>query len=472
MGEFPDSGADASLAYIASTLAEVLRVTDATAEAKLEAIRLLLTGTIAVSASSLPLATGAATEAKQSALLTAISGTLKFEDSTAETKLEAIRTILTGTVAISASSLPLPSGAATKAQQEATITALQATLTVTDATVASRLATIVTLLEATQKVQVTNFPSTQAISATTLPLPSEAAKDGKDETGSIPPTGAEGIRGWLSAIYTVLKGTLKVNRLPDTISEGTITTASGAGSEVVTPIIQGMTMMVAWFKGTYEKATIVAEISSDGGTSWMVIFGGIVGSSAGTTQVISGSTSVQGAWEAPIPAGTTHFRARCSSITSGTVEIKLAQGSSDYETAINATPAGTSTVLGTLFSGGMWKEQTVVPLIANATFTGAVIDVTGVASATAFTNLTSNSTGEYRISATSDKEGTLYIETSRDNTTFFKVKAIKLAKADANCSFYGEIIHFPSDRYLKCSFANGAEAQTKFKIEQFTILGP
>ena len=59
---------------------------------------------------------------------------------------------------------------------------------------------------------VSNFPGTQAVSAAALPLPAGAAQDGTDGTGITPPTGATGIRGWLSGIYQSLVGTLSTSR--------------------------------------------------------------------------------------------------------------------------------------------------------------------------------------------------------------------------------------------------------------------
>lgn len=44
--------------------------------------------------------------------------------------------------------------------------------------------------------------------AASLPLPTGAAADGTDGTGITPPTGAMGIRGWLSGIYQKLSGTV------------------------------------------------------------------------------------------------------------------------------------------------------------------------------------------------------------------------------------------------------------------------
>jgi hypothetical protein len=68
----------------------------------LAAIKAAITGTVAVSASALPLPTGAATSALQ------ISG---------NTSLSAIAASLAGTIVVSAASLPLPTGAATSALQ-------------------------------------------------------------------------------------------------------------------------------------------------------------------------------------------------------------------------------------------------------------------------------------------------------------------------------------------------------------------
>ncbi len=49
------------------------------------------------------------------------------------------------------------------------------------------------------------------VSAASLPLPSGAAQDGTDGTGITAPSGAVGIRGWLSGIYNRLASPLTVN---------------------------------------------------------------------------------------------------------------------------------------------------------------------------------------------------------------------------------------------------------------------
>jgi hypothetical protein len=63
----------------------------------------------------------------------------------------------------------------------------------------------------TGTVAVSNFPTTQPVSATSLPLPAGAAQDGTDiSSPTAMPAGGAGIRGWLSAIWTKLNGTLAV----------------------------------------------------------------------------------------------------------------------------------------------------------------------------------------------------------------------------------------------------------------------
>ena len=107
-----DSASHTALASILAALGPLAT------DAKLEAVRALLAGTlnvsgpltdtqlraaaVAISAAALPLPSGAATDAK----------------------LETVRALLAGTLAVSASSLPLPSGAATSANQTTANTSL------------------------------------------------------------------------------------------------------------------------------------------------------------------------------------------------------------------------------------------------------------------------------------------------------------------------------------------------------------
>ncbi len=55
---------------------------------------------------------------------------------------------------------------------------------------------------------------TVAVSAASLPLPTGAAQDGTDGTGITPPTGGAGIRGWLSGIFNLLGQILTASTNP------------------------------------------------------------------------------------------------------------------------------------------------------------------------------------------------------------------------------------------------------------------
>lgn len=274
----------------------------------------------------------------------------------------------------------------------------------------------------------------------------------------------------LAQVVSELAGPITATREPDVSHSGTLTATSGPGSEVATAVVPGYTMIVAWFKGTYATATAAMEVSFNGGTTWMSLIGGNVASGSSTAVPLSASTNAVVGWEAAIPAGVTNIRAHCTIITSGTIEVQLTQGTSDYETVVgfaNGTLGTASSTIGGVFAPGQWTDLSSTVLEANKTFTGSSTDLTAVATATAF-SASSIGVGEIRGSATADKPGTLYLETSRDNVTFFKIKSAKI-EAAAGCEPYAEIVHKPSERYARFAVVNGAETQTKFKCQQIRL---
>lgn len=66
--------------------------------------------------------------------------------------------------------------------------------------------------------------------------------------------------------------------------------------------------------------------------------------------------------------------------------------------------------------------------------------------------------------------GTLWLEVSRDNTNWRRVKSVATA-AVADGGFYAEIIHQPSWRYARVGYTNGAGAQARFSIGSILIAG-
>lgn len=153
------------------------------------------------------------------------------------------------TQSVSAASLPLPTGAATSANQPALNT------------------------DGGALAHVTNFPSVQPVSASSLPLPSGAAQDGTDGTGITPPTGGAGIRGWLSGIYKAITGTVTVggsvavNNLPATqaVSAASLPLPSGAAQDGVDA--SGVTAPTGgvgirgWLSGIYKTITGTITVS-------------------------------------------------------------------------------------------------------------------------------------------------------------------------------------------------------------------
>lgn len=111
---------------------------------------------------------------------------------------------------------------------------------------------------------------------------------------------------------------------------------------------------------------------------------------------------------------------------------------------------------------GIWWDDSSTVLAANATFTGTSRDLLVTATATAFANAATFAS-ELRISAESDQTGTLWLEVSRDNTNWRRVKSVATAAVTGG-GFYAEIVHAPSWRYARVGFTNGATLQTRFTL--------
>jgi hypothetical protein len=130
--------------------------------------------------------------------------------------------------------------------------------------------------------------------------------------------------------------------------------------------------------------------------------------------------------------------------------------------SVNATPVTSTVRLGFVVSHGIWWDDSSTVLAANATFTGSSRDLLVTATATAFANAATFAE-EFRISAESDQSGTLWMDVSRDNAAWRRIKSVATT-AVAGGGHYAEIIHSPSWRYSRVGFTNGAVAQTRFTI--------
>ncbi len=135
-------------------------------------------------------------------------------------------------------------------------------------------------------------------------------------------------------------------------------------------------------------------------------------------------------------------------------------------TTTTALQAST-TRIGFQASSGIWYDDSSTTLASNATFTGTARDLTLMATATQFAN-GSTYGNEFRVGAESDVTGTLWIETSRDNTNWRRVKSIATVAVTGG-GFFAEIIHLPSWRYVRVGYTNGAGAQARFTINSIAM---
>lgn len=194
-------------------------------------------------------------------------------------------------------------------------------------------------------------------------------------------------------------------------------------------------------------------------------------SNAGTIETSTATLAATPAygWEVSVN-GWNAFRVRATNHTSGTAAYILQLGSYATEPipGTQALVAGTSRI-GFVAGAGIWYDDSSAALTANNTFTGTSRDLTVAASAAAFANAATYAR-ELRVSAESDVTGTLWLEVSRDNTNWRRVKSVATA-AVADGGFYAEIIHQPSWRYARVGYTNGAGAQARFSIGSILIAG-
>lgn len=123
---------------------------------------------------------------------------------------------------------------------------------------------------------------------------------------------------------------------------------------------------------------------------------------------------------------------------------------------------GSTARAGFIAGSGIWYDDSSTVLAAAASFTGTSRDLAAVATATTF-NSASTYASELRVSAESDQTGTLWLEVSRDGTTWRRVKSVDTTAVTGG-GYYAEIIFKPSWRYARVGYTNGATLQTRFSL--------
>ena len=330
------------------------------------------------------------------------------------------------TLAVNATSLPLPTGAATSANQTATNTALSA--------IAAQLPSSLGAKTAAASLSV-SIPTDQA----------NLEPAGAAITGTTMPTGGNGLTGWLSAIYRSCSEGATIS--------GSVTSAANVISVSNNPYMGGAFQVTS--AGT--TCTITYEQSNDG-TNWVtlpVISAAAPNAAPATTSTVAGIFSYV--------SSAAFVRARVSTYTSGTVSVVLSQKQQVVPVSGLSLAAGTSalgsvfvsgtaTVSGTVNAGSGFTDS-IAALAASATFTG-----TGRA----------NSAGQlafFNATAFADQAGTLFIDQSLDTGATYQAIASQAVAANGAANLSVRMCGAVGAATLyRVRYVNGATLQTTFRL--------
>jgi|GEM_PF-1800563 len=275
------------LKAVASKLLGTVAVSGPLTDAELRA------SAVPVSLASVPLASGAASSAKQDAILTTLAAvaTAAKQDallSSNHNDLAAIFNALVGTLTVSAQTLPLPSGAATSAKQDVIVTALGslATSAKQDALATANHADLVAILG-----RLSTDPATQTTLAEILAVLS-------------------GITGLLDAGATAVSATLA---------------SQNSATDWFSPPIVGRNFFINLVPHATQgfAGTLVLEVQFSGDANIYVLDSGTGSQLGKLSGPFASGINPSFAWNCT--KAVTAFRLRCSSYMSGSIGAKLTQ---------------------------------------------------------------------------------------------------------------------------------------------------
>lgn len=358
-------------------------------------------------------------------------------------------------------------------------------------------------LAALETINIGNLPETQPISVATLPLPIGAATEAtailtikqKNTSANIADYGqlmlaqrrdADSAETTADGQYTALKqdeaGRLKVATQPASNAAVSGNIAAN-NANVSIPCGRFGNLSVSMVAASLVGHNISFECSnnSTNGTDGTWYSVQAVRSNANTCETASGVLAATPGYMWHVNVGDySYFRVRATAHTSGTAAYILKPGSYATEPIPAVQITGTQPVsftqpalvagaarVGFVAGAGIWFDDSSTVLAASASFTGSSRDLTVTATATAFANAATY-VKELRVSAESDQPGTLWLEVSRDNTNWRRVKSVATA-AVAGGGQYAEIAHLPSWRYARIGFTNGATLQTRFSLGSILV---
>lgn len=330
------------------------------------------------------------------------------------------------TQAISAVSLPLPTGAATAASQAVTNAAL--------GTISAQLPATLGQKTLAQSLSVAPASDLANLEPAATPV-----------SGTAMPSGGTGVTGWLSAIYR-------------SCSEGA--TVAGSVTSATTVVSASNNLYMG---GSFQvtnagtTCTITYEQSNDG-TTWLtlpVISAALPTAAPTTTSTAAGIYSYV--------SSAAFVRARVSTYTSGTVAVVLSQKqqvapSSGVSLAAGSagigsvSVSGTATITGNVNVGTGFTES-LAALAASASFTGV-----------GRTN-SSNQYAYYNITAFADQAGTLFIDQSLDSGATYQAIASQAVAAGSAANLSVRLCGAVGTATLyRPRYVNGATAQSTFRL--------
>jgi hypothetical protein len=327
-----------------------------------------------------------------------------------------------GAVAVSAASLPLPTGAVGTAQVPASLG---------------------------QKAMA------QSLAVTLASDQGNLEPGGSAITGASMPTGGVGLTGWLSAIYKSCvgptpAGTNNIGGVNvDNVADGLTTSGSvSSAATVVSVSTAGFSGGSFQVSGTF-VGTVTFEQSNDNAT-W-VVMPVISASSAGATPATTATTADLYDFE----SGAAYVRARVSAYTSGTVAVSLTQKRVVQPLLVSLQATGISSgsaAIGNVNISTGYVDSTTA-LAASATYTGTTRATSTARYASFFT-----------ASAYADQAGTLFIDFSLDSgATWQAVNSVAVAAASTQ-TLSTRVVGFASTASYRVRFVNGATAQAVFRI--------
>lgn len=466
-----------------------------------------------VELASLPLPSGAATAANQAtgnttlaSILTALGQTLAVGGTVTVSNLPATQAV-SGTVTANLGTL---NGAATSAKQDAIIAALGSPLQagglvsiagtvpvsgpLTDAQLRATAVPVSGTVGISGSVSVTGtfWQATQPVSAASLPLPDGAATEAtlasmlkEEDTPAV--SGDKGVAfltvrasadastasqdGDYAFAQSDEEGRVKVSSKPASYADvtGDITAVQAsigtpvAGGTVIADVSRASNVMM-FCTGTFSTVNCTFEGSIEAtGENWFGVQA--VRSNANTIETATGNLSAAPAyaWELSVNA-LARVRVRCTARTSGTQSWRIKLGTYATEPIPAAQVTATQPVSGTL--GLSTGSATVGNLIRQSGFTDSS---TALASSGTFTGTGRVTTGanyrEFVATAFADQSGTLFIDLSVDTgTTYRNISSVAVAASIAQQLSVRVTGAAGAATLYRVRYVNGATLQGAFQL--------